>query len=77
MAFSQFEFLALLFSVEFFQDAREVVDVRLATRDDGSYRGYGHVEFATEEAAAKVSSFGVFGAFFLRFLKHLALYHSF
>lgn len=39
--------------VEFFEDAGEVVDVRLATNDDGSYRGYGHVEFATEEAAAK------------------------
>jgi len=39
--------------VEFFEDAGEVVDVRLATRDDGKYKGYGHVEFATEEAALK------------------------
>lgn len=28
-------------------------DVRLATKDDGSYRGYGHVEFVSEEAASK------------------------
>jgi len=39
--------------IEFFQDAGEVADVRLATKDDGSYRGYGHVEFVTEEAASK------------------------
>ncbi|KAH9329824.1 hypothetical protein KI387_001932, partial [Taxus chinensis] len=35
---------------QFFEDA---VDVRLAAKDDGSLRGYGYVDFATEEAAMK------------------------
>lgn len=40
----------------FFKDCGEVVDVRFATRpEDGSFKGFGHVEFATVEAAQKVS----------------------
>lgn len=38
----------------FFKDAGEVVDVRLATNEEGNFKGYGHVEFATAEAAKKV-----------------------
>lgn len=37
--------------IQFLQDAGEVVDVRLAMWDDGSSKGFAHVEFATEEAA--------------------------
>jgi nucleolin len=32
-----------------------VVDIRLSTFEDGSFRGFGHVEFATAEAAQKVN----------------------
>ncbi|KAH9319289.1 hypothetical protein KI387_021058, partial [Taxus chinensis] len=35
---------------QFFEDG---VDVRLPAKDDGSLRGYGYVDFATEEAAMK------------------------
>ncbi|ONK65167.1 uncharacterized protein A4U43_C07F34380 [Asparagus officinalis] len=38
---------------EFFGQAGEVVSVRLATSEDGSFRGFGHVEFATEADAQK------------------------
>ncbi|CAD5196313.1 unnamed protein product [Musa acuminata subsp. malaccensis] len=38
---------------EFFKVAGEVVDVRMARADDGSFKGFGHVEFATEEAVQK------------------------
>lgn len=39
---------------EFFKSAGEVVDVRLShDKEDGSFRGYGHVEFATVEGAQK------------------------
>ncbi|CAF2097957.1 unnamed protein product [Brassica rapa subsp. narinosa] len=38
----------------FFKDVGEVVDVRFAmSKDDGSFRGFGHVEFATAEQAQK------------------------
>ncbi|KAG5388104.1 hypothetical protein IGI04_029645 [Brassica rapa subsp. trilocularis] len=38
----------------FFKEAGEVVDVRFATnKDDGSFRGFGHVEFASSEDAQK------------------------
>ncbi|KAL8544077.1 hypothetical protein ACS0TY_004567 [Phlomoides rotata] len=37
---------------EFFQSAGEIVEVRLAIKD-GKFRGFGHVEFATEAAAEK------------------------
>jgi len=39
----------------FFKDCGEVVDVRLATDEDGRFKGFGHVEFATVEAAQNVS----------------------
>lgn len=39
----------------FFKDAGEVVDVRFATdRETGDFKGFGHVEFATVEAAQNV-----------------------
>ncbi|KAK1307912.1 Nucleolin 2 [Acorus calamus] len=38
---------------EFFKDCGEVVDVRLSFDHEGNFKGYGHVEFATEEVAAK------------------------
>ena len=40
---------------EFFKSAGEVVDVRFASDPDGRcrFRGYGHVEFETHEAAKK------------------------
>ncbi|CAH8358198.1 unnamed protein product [Eruca vesicaria subsp. sativa] len=38
----------------FFKGVGEVVDVRFAmSKDDGSFRGFGHVEFATAEQAQK------------------------
>lgn len=50
-----------IYSENFFKDAGEVVDVRFATsKDDGSFRGFGHVEFATAEAAQKVGLQAVF-----------------
>lgn len=42
---------------EFFKSAGEVVDVRFASDPDGRFRGYGHVEFETHEAAKKVKCF--------------------
>jgi nucleolin len=53
---------------EFFKEAGEVVDVRLATKDDGSLKGFGHVEFASPEAAQEVCIFLLsilFGILFL------------
>lgn len=48
-------FLSSMYSENFFKEAGEVVDIRFATsREDGSFRGYGHVEFATAEEAQKV-----------------------
>lgn len=44
-------------SENFFKDAGEIVDVRFTTTEDGVFRGFGHVEFATSEAAQKVGSF--------------------
>ncbi|KAK9691400.1 hypothetical protein RND81_09G194800 [Saponaria officinalis] len=38
---------------EFFKVAGEVVDVRFASNAEGQFRGFGHVEFATAEAAQK------------------------
>ncbi|MFX3993677.1 hypothetical protein ACJBXB_10585, partial [Streptococcus suis] len=37
----------------FFKDAGEVQEVRFSTHEDGSFKGYGHVEFVTAEAAQK------------------------
>ncbi|XP_042419145.1 nucleolin 1-like isoform X2 [Zingiber officinale] len=39
--------------VEFFKEAGEVVEVRLSAAEDGTFKGFGHVEFATEEVAKK------------------------
>ncbi|KAK7346133.1 hypothetical protein VNO80_20648 [Phaseolus coccineus] len=36
-----------------FKECGEIVDVRLHTDYEGRFRGFGHVEFATEEAALK------------------------
>lgn len=38
----------------FFKGAGEVVDIRFSFDREGSFRGYGHVEFATVEDALKV-----------------------
>ncbi|KAL9229946.1 hypothetical protein vseg_005356 [Gypsophila vaccaria] len=38
---------------DFFKDAGEIVDVRFASNSEGLFRGFGHVEFATAEAAQK------------------------
>lgn len=46
----------VVYSKQFFEEAGEVVDVRLSTFEDGSFKGYGHVEFATAEAAQKVNN---------------------
>ncbi|EFH61525.1 hypothetical protein ARALYDRAFT_479366 [Arabidopsis lyrata subsp. lyrata] len=37
----------------FFKEAGEVVDVRFSSYDDGTFKGYGHVEFASPEEAQK------------------------
>lgn len=44
-------------SENFFKDAGEVQEVRFSTHEDGSFKGYGHVEFVTAEAAHKVTFF--------------------
>ncbi|XP_019082356.1 PREDICTED: nucleolin 2-like [Camelina sativa] len=38
---------------DFFKEAGEVVDVRIASREDGTLKGFGHVEFASADAAHK------------------------
>jgi len=38
---------------QFFQKAGEIIDIRVATFEDGSSKGFAHVEFATSEAAQK------------------------
>ncbi|RHN67052.1 putative nucleotide-binding alpha-beta plait domain-containing protein [Medicago truncatula] len=40
----------------FFRVCGEVVDVRLASCEDGKLKGFGHVEFATAEAAQYIRS---------------------
>ena len=42
---------------QFFEKAGEVYDIRFATFDDGSFKGFAHVEFATAEAAEKVLNY--------------------
>ncbi|KAF8084004.1 hypothetical protein N665_0739s0003 [Sinapis alba] len=43
---------------EFFKEAGQVVDVRFAmSKDDGSFRGFGHVEFASAAEAQKALEF--------------------
>lgn len=47
--------MSSIYSENLFKEAGEVVDVRFATnKDDGSFRGFGHVEFSTSEDAQKV-----------------------
>lgn len=41
------------FRYEFFKDAGAVSDVRVAMDENGRSRGFGHVEFETEEGAEK------------------------
>ena len=43
-------------SYEFFADCGTVVDVRIATDEDGRSRGFGHVQFETAEGAQKALS---------------------
>ncbi|XP_074273809.1 uncharacterized protein LOC141597297 isoform X2 [Silene latifolia] len=38
---------------DFFKDVGEVVDIRFASNAEGQFRGFGHVDFATAEAAQK------------------------
>ncbi|OVA05743.1 RNA recognition motif domain [Macleaya cordata] len=38
---------------EFFKDAGEIIDIRFPINKDGSFKGYGYVDFATEAAAQK------------------------
>jgi len=56
--------------VNFFKDAGEVVEVRFAMRDD-RFAGYGHVEFATVEAAQKACYISVL--FFKKFILFTSL----
>nr|GME12115.1 nucleolin 1 isoform X2 [Ipomoea batatas] len=53
----------------FFKDCGEVKDVRFASYRDGMLKGYGHFEFTTSEAAAKVNDF-----FFVMLFGNLAFY---
>jgi len=46
--------LLFVYSKEFFKEASEVIDVRLAKNDEGGLKGFGHVEFVSAEAAQKV-----------------------
>ncbi|MCL7051686.1 hypothetical protein MKW94_015372 [Papaver nudicaule] len=39
--------------IEFFKQAGEVADVRFSSDEDGRFKGFGHVEFVTEEGAKK------------------------
>ncbi|KAG7582479.1 RNA recognition motif domain [Arabidopsis suecica] len=39
----------------FFKEVSEVVDVRFSSHEDGSLKGFGHVEFASADAAHKAS----------------------
>ncbi|KAF8100010.1 hypothetical protein N665_0233s0012, partial [Sinapis alba] len=42
---------------EFFQEAGQVVDVKFAMGPDGSFRGFGHILFASHEEAQKALGF--------------------
>ena len=39
---------------QFFGEAGGIIDIRVGTFNDGSSKGFAHVEFATTEAAQKV-----------------------
>lgn len=47
--------ISKLFRENFFKDCGEVVDVRFSSDENGKFKGFGHVEFATAEAAQNVS----------------------
>jgi hypothetical protein len=47
--------ISKLFREDIFKDCGEIVDVRFNTDPEGRFRGFGHVEFGTAEAAQKVS----------------------
>lgn len=47
--------ILILFREKFFKNCGEIVDVRLHRDREGRFKGFGHVEFATAEAAQKVS----------------------
>ena len=47
--------ISKLFRENLFKECGEIVDVRLHTDAEGRFRGFGHVEFATAEAAQNVS----------------------
>lgn len=49
-----------IYRENFFKEAGEVVDVRFSSYDDGTFKGYGHVEFASPEEAQKVTSYLLF-----------------
>lgn len=49
--------IILLNREDFFKDAGEVAEVRFATDRDGTFKGFGHVEFTSVEAAQKVCIF--------------------
>ncbi|KAI3903546.1 hypothetical protein MKW98_032200 [Papaver atlanticum] len=43
--------------IEFLKEVGEIADVRFSAREDGSFRGVCHIEFATDEAAKKATEF--------------------
>ncbi len=48
-------FCTVIFSSsEFFKDVGEITDVRLAKDENGRSKGYGHIEFVSEEEAQQV-----------------------
>jgi len=47
--------MSKLFRENFFKECGEIVDVRLHRDNEGRLKGYGHIEFATAEAALRVS----------------------
>lgn len=58
MLFIVFYFIYLnskLFRENLFKGCGEIVDVRLYRNHEGRLKGFGHVDFLTEEAALKVS----------------------
>ena len=46
--------MSKLFREFFFKECGEIIDVRLHRDNEGRLKGFGHIEFATAEAALKV-----------------------